>query len=151
MYVILNSSAMKMILIAGLILVAAPCSAQKNPQATIEKAFASIAELDIDKLKTCFTEDMILIEDGEIWNMDTLVSKILSRKKDDTFRRENKISIISTETDGNMAWACYHNEAKGISNGSPFIVKWLESAVLVKEGDLWKIKVLHSTRINTRL
>jgi hypothetical protein len=35
-------------------------------------------------------------------------------------------------------------------NGQKIEYYWLESAVLIKEGNEWKVKMLHSTRISPK-
>jgi ketosteroid isomerase-like protein len=52
------------------------------------------------------------------------------------------------DVDGNAAWGSYYNEATiRVADGTVRNVQWLESAVLIKQGNDWKIKLLHSTRI----
>ena len=115
------------------------------PEKTIVEAFDAIAQLDIDRLKSHCTDDIIIIENGPIWNMDSLIQRLLPRKSDTSFKRINKIDFLQTEIEGNTAWTYYINQAAGISNNKPFEVKWIESAVLINQNGNWKIKLLHST------
>jgi hypothetical protein len=46
-----------------------------------------------------------------------------------------------------MAFVSYHNTASIRANNKDKVLKWLESAVLVKMGEEWKVKMLHSTKI----
>lgn len=115
------------------------------PEKTIVAAFDAIAQLDIDKLKSHCTDDLIIIENGPIWNLDSLIQRLLPRKSDTSFKRINKIDFLQTEIVGNTAWTYYINQAAGISNNKPFEVKWIESAVLINQNGIWKIKLLHST------
>lgn len=124
---------------------------QSNPvEAAIVKTFEAMAELNIDKMKSYCTDDIIIIENGPIWNMDTLTKKLLPGKADPTFKRVNKIDFINTKIEGNTAWTYYYNQATGISNSKPFTVRWIESAVLFKEKGIWKIKFLHSTLLERK-
>lgn len=121
-----------------------------HPEKTIVAAFDSIAQLDIDRLKSHCTDDIIIIENGTIWNLDSLIQRLLPRKSDTSFKRINKIDFLQTEIEGNTAWTYYINQASGISNNKPFEVKWIESAVLIKQNGNWKIKMLHSTVLDRK-
>jgi hypothetical protein len=46
-----------------------------------------------------------------------------------------------------MAFVSYWNTADIRSNKKDRKVKWLESAVLVMDKGRWKVKMLHSTRV----
>ena len=113
---------------------------------TISRFFDGISEIHEEKLRATVTEDFILLENGHLWNMDTLVTKV-KNPKNPGIRRVNKFEFIKTEREGNTAWVSYHNTADFSLNEKQQTVKWLESAVLRKEKGKWKIKLLHSTRI----
>ena len=113
---------------------------------TITRFFDGLSEIDAGKLKAHSTTDFILLENGHLWNMDTLVNKITNPKIPGV-KRVNKFQFIKTEQDGKMAWVSYYNSADFSLNEKQQTANWLESAVLVKEKGRWKIKMLHSTRI----
>ena len=46
-----------------------------------------------------------------------------------------------------MAWVSYWNKAEIRREDQLRTVVWLESAVMVRENDRWKIQLLHSTRL----
>jgi hypothetical protein len=119
---------------------------KENIEMSISKFFDGFSELAINKLKEYSTADFILLENGEVWNLDTLISKISGRKNSNV-RRVNKFEFIKTEQNRKVAWVSYHNTAEFTVNEKQQTVKWLESAVLVKEKGIWKIKLLHSTRL----
>ena len=123
------------------------CQKEKDSiEASISKFFDGLSEIDANKLKAYTTDDFILLENGHLWNMDTLVSK-MSDPKNAGIKRVNKFQFIKTEQNGNMAWVSYHNTADFSLNEKKQTVNWLESAVLGKENGRWKIKLLHSTRV----
>lgn len=123
------------------------CQKEKDSiEASISKFFDGISEIDADKLRAYTTGDFILLENGHLWNMDTLVSKI-SVRKNSGIKRVNKFQFIKTEQNENIAWVSYHNTADFSLNEKQQTVNWLESAVLKKESGRWKIKLLHSTRV----
>ena len=116
---------------------------------TIIKFFDAIAALDTKMMKQYTTKDFLLLEDGAVWNMDTLTNK-LSPLKTISFSRTNHLDFIQTEVKGTTAWVAYNNTADMNVNGQKRNVRWLESAVLVKEGKEWKVQLLHSTTLKPK-
>lgn len=92
------------------------------------------------------TTDVTILEHGIVWNLDTLRAYFKQPRPAD-FKRVNSFDFFQTEADGRMAFVSYHNTADIHANDKDFMVKWLESAVLVRDGDKWRIKMLHSTRV----
>ena len=130
-----------------LLLVSINTSAQKDSsETTVIRFFDGLSELSETRLRETTTPDFILLEDGEVWNIDTLIAKIEPMKKQ-RFKRVNKFSFITTEEKGDIAWVSYHNTAEFTVNDKVQTVNWLESAVLIKQSGVWKMKLLHSTRI----
>ena len=123
------------------------CQKEKDSiEASISKFFDCLSEIDTNKLKAYTTDDFILLENGQLWNIDTLVNK-MSDPKNAGIKRVNKFQFIKTEQNGNVAWVSYHNSADFSLNEKKQTVNWLESAVLEKKNGRWKIKLLHSTRV----
>ena len=109
----------------------------------MQNFFAATSAVDHSKLKALATEDFQLLEGGNIWDIDKLVSVI----KPSDGKRLNYFNLITTKINGNMAWVSYWNKAKFVKGDEEFLMGWLESAVLVKENSQWRIQMLHSTRI----
>ena len=114
--------------------------------ASIVKFFDGLSEVNPEKLKAYSTSDFILLEDGHVWNIDTLINKI-SFRKNSNITRINKFDFIRTDQRDNIAWVSYHNTADFRLNEKQQTVRWLESVVLEKENARWKIKMMHSTRL----
>ena len=139
----------KLLLLPIILMLSVTLHAQKEKtdlQAVINGFFNGLSLLNADTLKYYATSDFELLEDGEVWNMDTLINKAFSRK-DLKIIRVNKFGFITTEQKGNSAWVSYWNTAEFTLGDRSRVVKWLESAVLVKEKGKWKIRMLHSTAI----
>ncbi|HLA59244.1 MAG TPA: nuclear transport factor 2 family protein [Puia sp.] len=117
---------------------------QKAVQKTLADLFQALADQDLDKLKDNCTTDVLIIENGEVWNLDTLLKKASQPRAAD-FKRINTIEFIDIKVSGKIAWATYNNQAAITRNGQTSLVKWLETAILVKEAGHWKVKTLHST------
>lgn len=120
---------------------------QQSVQKVIIDMFQALSDRDADKLKSNCTPDFVLLENGIVWNLDTLTQKNNQNKAITDFNRINTIDFIETKVRNNMAWTTYNNQAEVTKNGQHSLIKWLETAVLIKEGKIWKIEVLHSTLI----
>src|SRR6478672_4450281 len=117
---------------------------QPKIQSAVSGFFNGLSLFNADTLHYYSTDDFHLLEDGEIWNLDTLINKIMPRKNAGV-TRINHFEFIRTEQQGNMAWVSYLNTAAFSKGEKRQEVKWIESAVLVKEKGKWKIQLLHST------
>jgi hypothetical protein len=115
-------------------------------EASVAGFFNGLSLIDADTLKFYSTADFLLLEDGQVWNLDTLVNKIMPRKSMN-IKRVNAFQFISTEQEGSMAWVSYYNTAEFSRDEKKQTVRWLESAVLKKERGKWRIKMLHSTKL----
>ncbi len=112
----------------------------------IIQLFDGIAQLDIAKIAKQTTPDFMLLENGAIWNNDTLVKKITwSKNNYKSFSRVNRIDFIRTEIRGNTAWTSFYNQADIKMDSTARSVRWLESAVLIRENNEWKVQQFHST------
>ncbi len=120
--------------------------AQKNDEVTsvIVKFFDGLSELNDKKIASTVTKNFLLLEDGEVWTLDTLLVNIAPARQVD-FKRENFFDFFDVRISGNAAWVSYHNRAEFRINGNSRTVKWLESAVLSRNDGSWKIELLHST------
>lgn len=118
---------------------------QLQVQKTLTDLFQAIADRDTAMLKNSCTSDIMLLENGQLWNLDTLVQKVLQGRGKD-FKRVNTLDFIETMVNGNFAWVSYNNQAEIIRNEQHLtFIKWLETTILIKEGNGWKVRVLHST------
>ena len=120
---------------------------QRKVEATVEGLFAGIAELNPTKIKAYVTADMVLLENGAVWTVDSLV-KALAPLNKATFSRKNTFEFMRTDVTDNTAWVAYRNTAEVTKDGRSATIRWLESATLVKVGDAWKIKLLHVTKLS---
>lgn len=119
---------------------------KRKIEATVVGFFNGLSLVNADTLKYYSTTDFQLLEDGQVWNMDTLINKIMPRKNS-KIERINTFEFIRTEQSGNMAWVSYNNSAEFRLGEKQQIMKWLESAVLTKSKGSWKIQLLHSTKL----
>jgi hypothetical protein len=118
-------------------------------QQVLNLVFEAMSDGSIAKMEEAVTPDVKILETGEVWTLDTIRS-YFARPRPADFERVNTLDFFQTEVGGEMAFVSYHNTAAIHANGTDRMVKWLESAVLVKQGKSWKVKMLHSTRLETR-
>ena|SRR5258706_10686666 len=144
---------MKKILFTALLFTSFTSNAQNTEQSKVNqsltKLFDALAALDMKGIKEFSAKDLTILESGVVWNLDTIARKV-DNLKGASFSRTNHLDFIQTEIKGNTAWAVYYNSADMVINGLEVHRQWLESAVLVKEDKLWKIKLLHSTTLKKK-
>ncbi|MEO6489779.1 MAG: nuclear transport factor 2 family protein [Ferruginibacter sp.] len=119
---------------------------QEAVQRTVIAVFDALSNRDTLKIQSLCTKDIVIVENGIFWNMDTLTQKIVQITAPD-FKRINSIDFFDTKVTGNTAWTTYNNQALITKNGNQGSVKWVETTILVKEDNTWKLKVLHSTLV----
>jgi ketosteroid isomerase-like protein len=122
---------------------------QMKVNQSLVKLFDALAALDMKTIRDFSTGDLTILESGVVWNLDTLARKV-DQLQGASFSRTNHLDFIQTEIKGNTAWSIYYNSADMIIDGLEVHRKWLESAVLLKEGKVWKVKLLHSTIMKSK-
>ena len=120
---------------------------QQEAQQTIIKMFDALSNRDTINLKAYCTSDVTFYECGEIWPLDTLISKAITTNTSSHFKRTNTFDFITTTTDKTMAWVTYRLNSVINKDGKQITIEWLETIVLSKEKKQWKVKHLHSTLI----
>ncbi len=113
-------------------------------QETINTFFKAFSESDFKYIEQTSTRDFLLLEQGMIWNLDTLQNK-LAKPKPAGYSRKNRFEFFETRITGKRAWVGYHNYADFETAAGKRKIHWLESAVLVKEKNSWKLEMMHST------
>ena len=112
----------------------------------VRSMFAALSAENIPKLRAVIAPDFYAFEAGGRITGDALIDLI---KKAHGAGKVYAWTVNEPEVhiDGSMAWVTYINrgsikDASGTKN-----VSWLESAVLRKEKDSWRILFFHSTRV----
>lgn len=120
----------------------------------IIKSFDEIwSTLDSKNIDKYYTNDFLLLENGEIWNNDS-VSKYLNKAatKIPLPNRVNSIEFIDIKIFNGTAWVAYKNQAIfSIDNKIIREAMWLESANAILTENGWKLEMLHSTRTKNEL
>jgi hypothetical protein len=118
---------------------------QLEIQQTVVKMFQALSDRDSIALQSYCSPDISLYEYGQIWNIDTLISKAITMNQSVDFKRTNSFDFIDIETDKTIAWATYRLSSVIIKDGKETAVQWLETVVLAKQKKQWRVKHLHST------
>ena len=113
-------------------------------QQVITRFFDALSVANIPLMKAEVSDDFILLENGEIWTIDTLANKI-SRPKPEGYLRQNSFDFLSTKIDKNRAWVYFKNKAEITSKTRNLTIKWLESVIFRKEKGRWRMEFMHST------
>lgn len=111
----------------------------------VKELFAAMSKHDGMAMKETSTADFQLLEHGEDWTMQKLVDAVQPNGK--PYERKNFFSQIRARQNGDVAWVSYWNKAEIRRESGLRTVVWLESAVIVRENNRWKIQLLHSTRL----
>ena len=120
---------------------------QQPVQQVIVKMFDALSNRDSVSLKIYCAPDIILFENGQVWNIDTLIMKTIVLNTASDFKRTNSFEFLNTEVNKNTAWVSYNLRSDMTRNGKQGFAHWMETVVIVQEKNEWKIKVLHSTVI----
>jgi len=110
------------------------------------------SELNAENIDKFYTKDFLLLENGMVWNNDTIVNYITRAKLEKKIpTRINSFEFIEIKVSGKTAWIAYHNYATfSIDNNVLGNVHWLESATAILTEKGWKLNMLHSTRVNKK-
>lgn len=123
-------------------------SANDEVQVTeaVRSMFAALSAEDILKLRTVIAPDFYAFEAGGRITGDALIDLI---KKAHAAGKVYVWTVNEPEVhiDGSTAWVTYINRGSIKDASETKNVSWLESAVLRKEKDNWRIQFFHSTRV----
>lgn len=95
------------------------------------------------------TEDYMLIENGEIWNMQ-MEMEDYRRKSHRVIDRKDYFTFKHVRVFGNIAYAVYHLKSDIIENGKLTTKNWNESTIFRRPKDKWLIELIHSTPIDIK-
>ena len=112
----------------------------------IRSMFAALAAEDIPRFRAVLSPDFYAFEAGGRISADALIDLI---KKAHAAGKVYVWTVNEPEVhiDGSMAWVTYINRGSIKDASETKRVGWLESAVLRKEKDHWRIQFFHSTRV----
>lgn len=113
----------------------------------VKELFAAMSRHDGKAMQQTATMDFQLLEHGEDWPMQKLIDAVQPKGK--PYERKNFFKQIQARQKGDVAWVSYWNKAEIRREGKLRTLVWLESAVMVREDNRWKIQLMHSTRLES--
>jgi ketosteroid isomerase-like protein len=125
-------------------------SDEKQVQNLIQDSFDSLfSAFNEDLILEYYTEDFLLLEQGEIWDIEFIRNYFKKAKTNTPIPiRTNRFEFITTKVEGNRAWVAYQNYASiSRPDQEPTNLHWLESATAVRTAKGWRLDMLHSTRV----
>jgi ketosteroid isomerase-like protein len=128
----------------------AQTSDETEIQNLIQNSFDELfSNLNSEKVGDFYTDDFLLLEQGEIWDKAIILGYFERASKNPNRPiRTNRFEFIQTKVEGNRGWVGYWNFATISRDGQVLQeIKWLESATAVKTNEGWRLDMLHSTRV----
>ena len=118
----------------------------------IEGSFQEIwSDLDTTRIRAYHTDDFILLEQGLVWNNDSIARYLRDEQKrmeEGQYQRLNRFEYVKTVQRENTIWVAYKNYGTWVKGSDTLgTAQWLESAIAIRENNGWKIQQLHSTRM----
>ena len=103
--------------------------------------------LDKPRYRSLLTEDYRLLEDGEILDVEGDIA-FMPRPEDD-YKRIDTFDFRSVKVHGDIAFAVYFlKSAITDKKDGALTARYLESAILRRNDRVWRMALLHSTRIS---
>ena len=112
----------------------------------LKKDYATMSNHDIKTHVAYCTTDYLLIENGEVWDLqkETEWYKSNAHRR---ITRTDSFTIRTIKVFNNLAYAVYHLRSDITENNILKIKVWNESVVFRKEQGSWKIALIHSTPV----
>ena len=103
-------------------------------------------KMDQKRYRSMLTEDYRLLENGEIFDADGDIS--FMPKPEDNYKRTDNFEFQSVKIHGDFAYTVYFLRSDITDNKKgDRAVDFLESTILRRNGNKWRIALLHSTRL----
>lgn len=108
--------------------------------------YSTMGNWNIAKHMQNCTANYLLIEEGEIWNMEK-EKKYYKENSNRVIERKDYFTINYVRIYGNTAYAVYNLRSEIKENSTMKIKNWNESSIFRKLNGVWKIELIHSTPI----
>lgn len=121
----------------------------KKVEQVVQGVFDNVwAAKNAEAISKYHTDDFIILEHGEVWTNETISNWCKEAKlRDEGTKRINTFDFFKAKKEGNRVWMAYHNYATFKKDTILGKMQWLESIVAVKQDSIWKLEMMHSTRI----
>jgi hypothetical protein len=115
----------------------------------LKEDYHTLQTHDINKHRGYCTDNYLLIEDGQIMNMDDEVD-YFEKNVERVFDRKDYFDFKYIKVFENIAYAVYSLKSDFTDNGDLTQKNWSESAIFRKIEGEWKIELIHSTPIKIK-
>jgi len=115
---------------------------------TISTLFTAIGTDDVAKFNSVTASDFYIFDGGVRFNGEDLIALIKAQHAAGK-RYEWNVTEPDVRISGNTAWIAYVNKGSITDTSGTTNQQWLESAFLQKQGGIWKVVLMHSTRVPT--
>ena len=116
----------------------------------LKSDYKTLEKFDVQKHLAHCTSDYILIEDGEIWNLQKEIQYFKSNAHR-VITRKDFFTIHQVRVTGNAAYMVYQLKSDITENNKVSTKYWSESAVFRKLQGKWKIALIHSTTVEKKI
>ena len=115
-------------------------------QAVKNYYYLYFVKMDKNEYRSILTEDYQFLENGELFDADGDIAAM--PKSDSGYERTDTFDFRYIKIEGDFAYTVYFLKADiNVKTKGLIHREWLESTILRRSGDGWKIALLHSTRI----
>jgi hypothetical protein len=121
-------------------------SDQQQVVDTVNTIFTAARADDAAKFDSVIAPGFYIFDGGARFNGDAIMAFIKAQHAAGK-RYEWNVTEPDVHISGNTAWIAYVNKGSIIDASRTVNQNWLESAFLQKQGGVWKIVFMHSTRV----
>ena len=111
--------------------------------------YATMESFDFNAHTPNITDDYLLLENGEIWDIQR-EKEYYVQNAQRKIRRQNYFDFETVKIYGDVAYAVYTLQSEITEGGAMKGYRWLESAIFRKIEGEWKLEILHSTRMDLK-
>ena len=143
---------MKTLILFILVAIAPACVAQQVNDSTVivnllRDDYKTLEKFDIKQhLENC-TPDYTLIENGEVLDLEKEIA-YMKANAHRVIERKDYFVIHKLKVNGPIAYVIYNLTSEVKEKGETKPYEWVESAILKKIKNQWKIAMIHSTRLD---
>jgi hypothetical protein len=106
--------------------------------------YETLSNVDVNGHISNVTNDYILIEDGNIWDLEDEIKYLFNPTQ---VKRTNEFEFLKIDIINETATVIYKLKSTFDDNGKISEKNWAESIICKKINGVWKISLIHSTPI----
>jgi hypothetical protein len=106
--------------------------------------YETLSNVDVNGHISNVTNDYILIEDGNIWDLEDEIKYLFNPTQ---VKRTNEFEFLKIDIINETAAVIYKLKSTFDDNGKISEKNWAESIICKKINGVWKISLIHSTPI----